>query len=151
MDLLHALPRLLPLATAWAEAEARAGWQRGQPLNGAGCTLARKVGVASPERIRVLHVAELPMPRDPLLRDAARAMGLLGPAFTGLTLGHTIFLREASPPISLLAHECRHVAQYESFGSIARFLATHLHDVARVGYWDSPLEQDARAFERCEP
>jgi hypothetical protein len=151
VNLPEALPTLLPLATAWAEGEAKAGWARGVPLDDAGTRLARKVGVVHPERIRVVTVRELPMPTDPLLNQAARAAGLLGPGFAGLTLGHTIFLRAGDERIRLLAHECRHVAQYESFGSIGLFLATHLRDVARVGYWDSPLEQDARAFEHHEP
>lgn len=148
-DLLDRLPVLLPLAVEWAETESARGQLRGRPLNHEGLALARKVGVVHPERVRVLAVHEMPVPTDPVLRDAGIAAGLIGPQFAGLTLGYTIFVREGDERIELLAHECRHVAQYESFGSIGAFLATHLRDVVRLGYWDSPLEQDARAFETC--
>ena len=149
MNLLDRLPGLLPLATAWAEAQASDGARRGQALNESGLALARRVGVAHPERIRVVGVVEMPLPEDPALRNAGIEAGLIGPGFAGLTLGYTIFVRNDDQRVELLAHECRHVAQYESFGSISAFLATHLRDVIRVGYWDSPLEQDARAFEVC--
>lgn len=148
-DLLERLPALLPAAIEWAEAQSAQGRLRGRPLNAEGLALARKVGVVYPERVRVVRVDEMPGPTDPALREAALEAGLLGPQFAGLTLGYTIFVRKGDERIELLAHECRHVAQYESFGSIAAFLATHLRDVVRLGYWDSPLEQDARAFETC--
>jgi len=148
-DLLKRLPELLPLATAWAEAQSTHGARLGKPLNEAGVTLARRVGVAHPERIRIVVVKELPMPDDPVLRAAGLQAGLIGAQFSGLTLAYVIFVREGDERIELLAHECRHVAQYESFGSIGGFLATHLRDVIQVGYGDAPLEQDARAFESC--
>ena len=148
-DLLHRLPELLPLATTWAEAQSTRGTDKGRPLNDAGLTLARRVGVAHPERIRIVVVDELPMPDDPVLRTAGVQAGLIGPQFGGLTLGYVIFMREGDERLELLAHECRHVAQYESFGSIGAFLATHLRDVIKFGYWNAPLEQDARAFESC--
>jgi len=46
-----------------------------------------------------------------------------------------------------LAHECRHVYQYEAVGSIAAFLAVYLEQIAKVGYWDAPFQQDARSHE----
>jgi hypothetical protein len=116
----------------------------------AGLALARKVGVQQPEKIRVVRVQEIPMPRHGPLRAAAVQVGF-GPDLTGLTLGHAIFLCEHDQRLQLLAHECRHVAQYESFGSIAAFLTKHLRDVATVGYYNSPLERDARACENYVP
>ena len=91
------------------------------------------------------------MQQDPTLRQAAIEADLLGPRFSGLTLGYAIFLSAGDTQPHLLAHECRHVAQYESFGSIASFLSTHLQEVAKVCYFNSALEQDARAFESVVP
>jgi hypothetical protein len=148
---MQELPKLLPLAIAWAEAESTAALARGNTLSELGLALARKVGVQHAEKIRVVVADEIPMPSEPLLRQAALEAGLLGPGFSGLTLGYAIFLCRRDQRPQLLAHECRHVAQYESFGSIAHFLATHLRDVVTLGYYDAPLEQDARAFENCAP
>jgi hypothetical protein len=49
--------------------------------------------------------------------------------------------------LQLLAHECRHVAQYEMAGSVAAFLTVYLHQLVTVGYDNSPFEIDARAHE----
>ncbi|MDQ6621124.1 MAG: hypothetical protein M3Z31_15755 [Pseudomonadota bacterium] len=149
MDLRHRLPELLPLAIAWAEAEASRGLAEGVPLDAAALALAGRVGVRDPQRIRVIRVHEMPAPGDPLLRQATREAGLSGPNSAGLTLGHAIFLRSDDQRPQLLAHECRHVAQYESFGSIGAFLRSYLADVIRVGYRASLLERDARAFENA--
>jgi hypothetical protein len=47
----------------------------------------------------------------------------------------------------LVSHECRHVYQYETHGSIAAFLPIYLLQIATVGYVNAPFEQDARAHE----
>jgi hypothetical protein len=47
----------------------------------------------------------------------------------------------------LVSHECRHGDQYETQGSIAAFLPVYLLQIATVGYFDAPFEQDARAHE----
>jgi len=151
VDLVKELPRLLPLAIAWAETTSAEALSRGTSLNESGIAIARRVGVREPDRIRVVVLDEIPVPQDPTLRQAAIEAGLLGPRFGGLTLGYAIFLSAGDTRPQLLAHEYRHVAQYESFGSIASFLSTHLPDVATVGYFNSLLEQDARAFESVVP
>jgi hypothetical protein len=151
MDLLKELPNLLPLAIKWAEETSEAARRTGAPLGQNEMAIARRVGVQSPELIRLLIVDNIPMPEDAILRNAAQQAGLLSPNFIGLTLGYAIFFRGSTLTPRLFAHECRHVAQYEFFGSIAAFLNNHLADVVRVGYQDSILERDARAYENCVP
>jgi GNAT superfamily N-acetyltransferase len=151
VNLRDELPNLLPNAIAWAENQSRVGLVRGAPLTDSGVALASEMGVRHPERIRLVTVDALPMPEDATLRRAALDAGLLGPGFVGLTLGYAIFVREGHGDRRVLAHECRHVAQYESFGSIGAFLTRHLADVVRFGYADSPLERDARAWEGRVP
>jgi hypothetical protein len=145
LDLLARLPSLLPLAVDWAMTTSADGAIIGVTLGAPGVALATKVGVSSPERIRVVSVDHLPQPTHPLLRQAASQVGLLNG--TGLTLGHTIFLCRGDPRAQLLAHECRHVAQYEMAGSIAAFLAVYLQQLITVGYANAPYEIDARAHE----
>ena len=82
-----------------------------------------------------------------MLRQVALETGLLGPGSIGLTLGHSIFIVRGHMSPRLLSHECRHVHQYEIYGSIAAFLPVYLEQIATVGYLGAPLERDARAHE----
>lgn len=147
-DLLAALPAIAPKAIEWAEDHSSAIAQFGQPLNAALLSVARSVGVLHPERVRVTEVASLPLPEDADLRKVAVGTGLLGPGMVGLTLGYGVYVCRGYDTIRLLSHEFRHVHQYEQAGSIAAFLSVYLHQIATVGYRNSPLEIDARAHEK---
>jgi hypothetical protein len=144
---LQTIPRLLPKAIAWAEARSGEIARFGVPLTRLELRLAHLVGVQEPERVRILEVSEVPLPEDPELRQAAEAMGLLGPHTIGLTLGHGIYIVAGYSSNRLISHECRHVYQYEVAGSIGNYLPVYLNQIASVGYEAAPLEADARAHE----
>lgn len=150
-DLLSALPMLVPKAIAWAEKQQATIARSGQPLDEALRTLAASVGVRQPESVRICEVARLPLPDDPLLREAALATGLLGPNMVGLTLGYGVYICLGHTNNRLLSHEFRHVHQYEQAGSISTFLPEYLRQIATVGYQNAPYEMDARAHERWHP
>lgn len=145
--LLTALPTILPKAIDWAEAQSDLIAQQGRPLDGTLINIARQVGVAEPDQIRVLEVQRLPLPNDPELQKAAIATGLLGTGMIGLTLGYGVYVCQGHSTVRLLSHEFRHVYQYESAGSIASFLPIYLEQIATLGYRNAPLEVDARAHE----
>lgn len=147
MNLLNVLPTILPRAITWAETVAADVASRGFGLSEMGFSDARTVGVIHPENIRVLMVDHIPLPQDPDLRTAALQTGLLGPTMIGLTLGYSILICQGHMTRRLLSHECRHVFQYESAGSIAVFLPVYLASIAQVGYGDCPFEKDARTHE----
>ncbi|RQR44206.1 MULTISPECIES: hypothetical protein [unclassified Burkholderia] len=147
IDLADILPSALPDAVAWADAQAAHGLAQGVPLTPAQADDARTVGVARPERIRVVVADRLPFPDTPALGAIARDTGLLSPGTIGLTLGHAVFVLRGHDTRRLLTHEFRHVHQYEEAGSIGAFLARYLHEIATVGYHDAPLEADARQYE----
>ncbi len=147
IDLAAALPHLAPLAIAWAEQHASKISFSGHPLSDTHLLLARKVGVASPEKIRLAFVQQLPLPDDPQLSQAAIQIGMLGPNMIGLTLGHSIYMCIGHQSDILLRHECRHVHQYELAGSIAAYLPEYLDQVVRFGYPNAPYEIDARNHE----
>jgi hypothetical protein len=65
------LPDLLPRALAWAEDLSRAILRSGEPLDARGVKIARAVGVAHPERIRVWTVPHVPAPQEPDLQQLA--------------------------------------------------------------------------------
>lgn len=146
-DLESQLPSLLPKAIAWVNAQSRLILETGSPLDGTELRLARAVGVSHPEKIRVSTVQVLPLPDDPELQSVAVETGLLGPQMIGVTFGYGIYVREGHISNRLISHECRHVHQYEAAGSIEAFLPVYLHQIATVGYYDAPLEIDARQHE----
>jgi len=145
MNLAAALPLLLPRAIAWAEDQQGDILASGFQLSPEEMVMARGVGVARSENIRIKLVDTLPLPQDSELAAAALQAGLLGPNMTALTLFYGIFICcRAYGSRNLIAHECRHVHQYEQRGSIAAFLQEYLPQLVTLGYEDAPLEQDAR-------
>ncbi|MBV8651600.1 MAG: hypothetical protein JO255_09050 [Alphaproteobacteria bacterium] len=146
-DLRAVLPHLLPKAIAWAEQRVDEVLRAGAALDDLSLSIARSVGVARPELIRLSPVSEMPFPLDPALREAAMATGFLGVDTTGLTLGHAVLIRQGHDSVRLRSHECRHVAQYEEAGSIAAFLPVYLGQIVQHGYAAAPLELDARRHE----
>ncbi len=108
---------------------------------------AQQVGVAHPERIRLLLVDALPLPEDSELRAAAIETDLFSERIEGMTLGYGILLIRRCVRPRLVSHECRHVYQVEQAGSLANFLPVYLRQIADEGYDDAPLERDAYAEE----
>lgn len=146
-DLAAALPLLIPKAIDWAQARAAEIIATGVPLSEDVQALARRVGVTDPASIRLTFVDRLPLPDDPMLREAAIQTGLLGPNMIGLTLGQGIYICNGHYSARLLSHECRHVQQYEQAGSIAAYLPRYLQQIVEYGYQDAPYEVDAREHE----
>jgi hypothetical protein len=120
------LPRLLSVASAWASAEAARAALNPRRLNPEERATALRVGVVAPDRVRIKLVTEMPQPHEAELRSIASQMGRLGPGMVGLTLGYTVLILTGHMTNRLLAHELRHVQQYEAHGSIASFLQAYL-------------------------
>ena len=145
---MEALPQILPKAITWAEERSKEILINGIALKSKEVEIAKIVGVGQPELIRYLMVERLPLPDDEELKQAALATGLLGPTMIGLTLGHGIYFCSKAITMRLLAHECRHVYQYEQAGSISSYLPGYLHQVVLYGYHNAPYEVDARNYEK---
>jgi len=146
-DLREALPKLLPKASEWVRQQEKIILQYGLPLTDDHLRMAELAGVRFPQKIRIREVLSIPLPADPELRLAALQSGLLGPQVAGITFGYGIYLIEGGmKQTNLIAHECRHVAQYERYGSIQNFLIAYLNQIIDYGYDDAPLEIEARQF-----
>jgi hypothetical protein len=141
------LETLLPLACAWAVGQERAILQSGVPLTESQLADARRVGVAQPERVRLLRVAQIPIPTAPALAAAARATNLISPLTHGLTLRYGIFIRaDCWNQRHLVLHELVHTSQYERLGGFEGFLRPYLLEcIAPPGYPYGPMEQEAVA------
>ncbi|WP_444996205.1 hypothetical protein [Aliikangiella sp. IMCC44359] len=147
MDLASNLDTLLPLACEWANQISHEIQNEGKPLSVEEIRIAKMVGVNFPEKVRVFEAPSLALPKNVLLKEAALATGLLGDNMAGLTLGHSIYIRQGQMSIRLLSHELRHVYQYEKLGSIENFMVEYLSQIIKYGYYDAPLEVDARTNE----
>lgn len=138
---------ILPKAVAWVELQEKKILAGGVPLTVAEIGLALRMGVRAPEKVRLQIVSQFPQPEDPDLFAFADGAGFFSPEMHGLTLGHGIFVRDGFRANRLVSHECRHVYQYETYGSIVGFLREYLVQVERFGYSNAPLEMDAYGHE----
>lgn len=141
------LMEIMAKAIDWVEKLSDKVCSTGEGLTERQQELARSVGVTHPEKIRISFYKDPPQPDDPVLQQAVEQFGFLGPGMIGLTVGHGICIKEGCLTDRLLRHECRHVYQYEKFGSIAAFLSCYLRQIIEYGYDTAPLEEDARRYE----
>jgi len=147
------LEELLPLAACWFAYIERRWMEEGRPLNADERAIAQQAGVREIDRVRVKTVAIVPEPDHPRLRRAMIEGGFLLHTAQGLALDHAIALREdalgedGQTDTSLLAHELKHVEQYERLGR-EEFLRRYIVECLSFGYHNSPLEREARLFQR---
>ncbi|MED5618273.1 hypothetical protein [Ideonella sp. BN130291] len=127
------LPLAVPFAALWARQREARILRTGRALTEDEQAIARAMGVAQPERVRLLQLSRWPLP----MRWFSRHV-------TAMALGHSICCVGDEVTPRLLAHELRHVQQVEAAGSLRNFLTVYLAEVARHGYWHAPLEVDAR-------
>jgi hypothetical protein len=134
---------LLPLVCQWAAAHEQDICSRGQALSDAQVADAGLVGVAEPERVRLLYVPKIPVPDHPVLRAAADATQLISPFTGGLTLRYGIFIRsDCRFHRAMVVHELGHTAQYERLGGLESFLRQYLFQCLTIGYPEAPMEQE---------
>ena len=138
------VPVMLPLAVAWLARQERRILAEGVPLDADQLADARTLGVAAPERVRLLCLPRLPLPDNRLVRAVALRTGTLATGTIGLSARYGIFLREPyHRERHLLVHELTHTRQYERLGGIRPFLRQYLRECLTVGYWKAPMEWEA--------
>jgi hypothetical protein len=144
---------LLPLACEWAAAQEERILATGDALSDTMLADAGLVGVAAPERVRLLYVPEIPIPDDPALRAATLETQFLSPLTRGLTLRYGILIRsDCRFDRTMVIHELGHTAQYERLGGFEPFLRRYIFECLTIGYPEAPLEQEviALAARVCE-
>ncbi len=122
---LKLFPLILPWVVRWAEGQEKRILREGVPLSDEQMAIARLMGVANPEKIRILKVASIPPPGSLMPGWAAKVSRHFSPHTSGMSLRYGIFIRQEywSDPY-LMAHECVHTAQYERRGASAPTSAT---------------------------
>lgn len=112
------------------------------------CKWARESGVKNPDAIRLVLVDSMPRPDNTILAELCQEIGFLSTQTIGLTLDYLILVKTGYDTEQLIRHELRHVHQWEEAGSHRAFLEKYIEQVLTFGYWNAPLEMDARAFEQ---
>lgn len=141
---LGLLPALLPLAAWWVALHERRILRLGVPLSPEGLRDAALMGVAHPEKIRLMKVNRIPWLNGLLVKSLSRIMPEVPCNTVGLSLRYGIYIRsEYWGNRHLIAHECVHTGQYERHAHTAGFLRAYFTECIEFGYPDAPLEQEA--------
>ena len=119
--------------------------KRGRALSNYELAIAEAVGVHYPKKVRLLFVDLISPPRRFILRTLAKVIGMDLSKAEAITFGHGITMRKDAFSLAILAHELRHVYQYEQL-RMEPFLESYLRDVITHGYAASWPEVDAQAF-----
>jgi hypothetical protein len=137
---------LLPYVTRWIAAQERRILTEGTALDAGATEDARRIGVANPERVRLLRVPAVPLPGGALIAALGRWVGIPGGDTAGLTARYGIFIRtDVWGDRHLVAHELAHTAQFERLGGVRPFLRQYLLECLTTGYAGAAMELEAIA------
>ena len=148
-SLINAVPSVLYPATFrrianWATKRSKFICTHGAWLTSDLIDLATKMGVAHPEKIRIYSSSTATLIDDDKVNKLLLKFGFSADRTCALTLFHSIALNKAcAKNLVILAHQFRHVAQFESCGSLELYLENYLMEIAYFGYGKGPLEVDA--------
>ncbi|MBA4149589.1 MAG: hypothetical protein H0X66_15870 [Verrucomicrobia bacterium] len=138
---------LLQLASVWVEEQERIVLRDGIPLNNSQLHHACLVGVAHPERVRVLNIAQIPIPEHPALRALCDSTKAITPRTIALSARYGILIRtDHWCERELVVHELAHTSQYERMGGVRPFLQQYMQECVTFGYPHGPMEQEAIAI-----
>lgn len=139
------LENLLPEAFAWYEATETKLLTQGRALSKIETRTAIALGVAHPERVRVVVLRNVPMPANPILLKMAKRFGFGSRLEIGRTMGYAILVKpQGAKDPTVVGHELVHVAQQDRLGR-KQFVRQILTELATVGYGKSTLELEAYA------
>lgn len=131
----------------WARSIEAEGQQRGTPLTSKQIALARQVGIAHPEKVRLVFVDNVPFPTDDAaMRKVGEDLGFIGPDVinNAQAFGYTIWVRNGfTLDRPRLAHELVHVAQIERSASFEAYVQQYMAELLEHGPMDMPLEVEA--------
>lgn len=144
--LLRALPWVMPMILRYAEQVKWAAFKNGRKLTIDERRTAAAVGVKFTGTISLWIADSVPAPESAVLRWLARVAGLPFEQMAGLTFDHCIVIRKDFFTPELFAHECRHARQAEIVGNLGEFLTEYLTQVLTYGYYEAPMEVEARAY-----
>ena len=135
---------LVLLASEWVIGQEEVVLHQGIPLSESQIADALQVGVSRPERVRLLSIAEIPIPDNAVLRRFCEASKTLSPATKALSARYGILIRSDQwCRRDIIVHELTHTAQYERLGGIRSFLEHYLRECLTIGFPHGSMEQEA--------
>ena len=146
LDLLTRVTALMPEIESWVEEQQHLVLTSGFSLSPNGLHCAISLGIRKPLNVRVLHVRSMPYPSHNGVRILAEQLGVITPKTQGMTFFYGIMVRNDTwyDPV-LLAHQLKHVQQYERMGGIHVFLKRFVAECFLHGCDSAPLEVEARS------
>lgn len=142
-NLVQHVEKLLPAAEKFVSENELKALENGIALNPVQLTIASKVGLTSPEKVRVYYVNKLPFPKDPELAELAKKFGYSSPNMAAYTYGYGIWIKRGEKGNKeLLSHELIHVRQSEQMGTHEQ-TKQYLMQLFIYGYSRAPLELEA--------
>lgn len=91
--------------------------------------IAINLGIKNPENIRILEKGKIFGDKN----------------IAGMTLNRGILIiKKCENKEDVLIHELIHVKQYQDLGGMNNFLNRYVKEILKYGYYDSPLEIEAR-------
>lgn len=134
---------IINTAKIWASATVKLYQRDSRTLTESETKIALDVGVANPEKIRVIEIKHIPEPEINMLVELRMQNGFRFSHTAGLSLGYLVFIKNGLKSDHLLAHEFRHVCQFEEIGSQEKMIERYLQEIIKFGYQNAPLEIDA--------
>ena len=135
---------ILSQAQLWVKQQEEKFSHSGRQLSIQEFFMAKAMGVQYPEQVRVVVIADFPIPTQQPLLNEYKNIGFTSPEVGGQAFGYTILIKPRYAGKDwLLLHELVHVAQFERIG-IKRFVARYLTELKTLGYRDSLIEIEAR-------
>ncbi|WP_144400857.1 hypothetical protein [Novosphingobium sp. MBES04] len=142
-----ALAEFLGRYAAWAKGIEAEGQARGTPLTAEQIEMARQIGIAHPEKVRLVPVEAVPFPtQDEAMLKMGESLGFIGPGITNnaQAFGYTIWVRDGfTLDRPSLAHELVHVAQIERSASFDTYVQRYMRELREYGHARMPLEVEA--------
>lgn len=133
---------LAPSLARWSQSRERSILAFGEPLPAASVRFATELGIKSPDSLRLEITDFVPSPIPTPLIGLARKFGFPAFAPAGMCLGRGISATSHDP--ALIRHELVHTLQYQRFGDHQSFMWRYIFEMLNFGYFDSPLEIEAR-------
>ncbi|MEZ7956591.1 MAG: hypothetical protein QMC23_06615 [Rubritalea sp.] len=135
---------MLPLTIWWVRHHEKIALRMGRKLGDEEMIWAIQIGIAHPEKVRILNVSRIPSPVPHFIEKLLQRRGYPTGNTAGMCMRYGIYTKETyAHKKSLIAHELVHTHQFERLGGLWHFLNLYLKETMILGYANSPLEIEA--------
>ena len=135
---------MLPFAIWWVRHNEKIALRLGRKLSDEETLWAQQIGIAHPDKVRILNVTKIPTPVPNFIERLIQRKGYPAGNAAGMCMRYGIYAQEIyAHRKSLIAHELVHTHQFERLGGIWHFLRIYLSETMILGYHNSPLEKEA--------